>query len=1069
MERNYCVYHLHSDDSLLDSCSKFKEYVDAAVAQGMKAIAFTEHGKPLGWIGKKLYCDEKGIKFIHGVEIYLTEQLEPKVRDNYHTVLLAKNLDGIHEMNRLIGLSCDADHFYYTNRISFDEFLNISDNIIKTSACLASPLNKLPDDHPRYMELANHYDYLEVQPHICEDQVIYNRRLLDLSRRIGKPLVAGTDTHNSSAYKAECRRILMQYKDKTFGNEDDFDLTWKTYDELVEMFSCQNALPSDVFLEAIENTNRMAASIEEFELDKSIKYPILYGSREEDTARFEELVERKFSDKVANGIIHTEQTDAFRAAINEEMNVFKKLGMAGFMLSMAELIGWCKEQGMAIGTARGSVGGSRVAYVTDIIDLNPETWHTVFSRFCNEERLEIGDIDIDVVESDRPAIFQHIIKRFGISKTARVGSYGTLADLATIDATGGALRKLWEKRHHPENFRDQTKRTNWQSYKFDEDNPYLLKKIDRIKKEYSAYPTDTKEKYKELFYYYEGLLGTKVSQSVHPAGIIISPIDLGSEYGVFDKDGERCLVMDMDEAHEVGLAKYDFLILKTVQVIRDTCNLLGTTYPKTHEINWNDQAVWNDMLRSPCAIFQMEGKFAFDSLKKFKPQNIFDMALVTACIRPSGASYREELLAKKPHKNPSKLIDDILKKNLGYLVYQEDIIAFLQQVCGLSGSEADTVRRGIARKKPEVLEKSMPKIVEGYCSRSSKPEEESKQELQEFLKIIEDASSYMFGYNHAVAYCLLGYLCAYYRYYHPIEFITAFLNNAANDDDISNGTTLARLYGIKITSPKFGVSKGDYSCDIETRRVAKGLSSIKHLGKKMSDSIYELSKNGSYERFSDILFAINETRCVDSRQLGILIHTDFFSDFGNQRELENIVFIFDLFKQGSAKQIKKEKIAGSYVEAIVAKYADGKTKAGEDSTSWRLNDVHQIIIECEEKIKSLHLPDLGVLTKVRNYAETMGYSGYISNKEEDRPKLFIKEVFPVRRKRDGVQFGYNVITQSIGSGIESRFTILNRCYDKQPIQKGDVIICKHYLREGQYFTMTDYSKIITDDDSMADL
>lgn len=649
----------------MDGCSKFEEYVDLAVEQGMRAIAFAEHGKPLGWVGKKLYCDEKGIKYIHGVEIYLTEQLEPKVRDNYHTVLLAKNADGVRELNRLIGLSSDEQHFYYTNRITFDEFLNLSENIIKISACLASPLNKISEDHSRYMELANHYDYFEVQPHLSGEQQAFNQHLLKLSRKLHKPLIAGTDTHSSSAYKSECRKILMKYKDKTFGNEDEFDLVWKTYDELVEAFIRQGALPKDAILEAVNNTNVMADSVEEFELDRSIKYPILYGTREEDTRKFESLVEEKFSEKITSGVIPPEQVTAFRAAIDEEMCVFKKLDMAGFMLSMAELIGWCKEQGMAIGTARGSVGGSRVAYVVDIIDLNPETWHTVFSRFCNVNRNEIGDIDIDCVESDRPAIFQYISNRFGESHTARVGSYGTLAELATIEAACGALRKLWEERNHPENFVNQEKRTNWQSYKFDDDNPYLLKRVDKIKKEFSTDADAAKQKHPELFYFFDGLLGTKASQSVHPAGMIISPINLDEEYGVFDKDDERCLVMDMDEAHEVGAAKYDFLVLKTVQVIRDTCRLLGQSYPRTHEINWNDENVWRDMLRSPGGIFQMESKFAFDSLKKFKPQNIFDMSLVTACIRPSGASYRDDLLARKPHSNPSKLIDELLANNSG--------------------------------------------------------------------------------------------------------------------------------------------------------------------------------------------------------------------------------------------------------------------------------------------------------------------------------------------------------------------------------------------------------------------
>lgn len=388
---NYVAYHVHTDYSLLDSCSKYEEYIRLAVESGMKAIAFSEHGKPLGWVNKKMSCDNAGIKYMHAVEIYLTEQLEPKVRDNFHTVLIAKNLDGVHEINRLIALSSMEDHFYYTNRLSFDDFLEISDNVIKISACLASPLNKLPDEHPRYEELAMKYDYLEVQPHLCEDQVTYNSRLLKLSKRLGKPLIAGTDTHNSSTYKSECRKMLMIRKKKSYGNEDDFDLTWKTYDELVDMFKSQGALPEEEYLSAIENTNIMADTVEDFELDKSIKYPILYGSRELDSKKFVEMIEEKFLDKVMTGIIPAEQVNAFRTAIDEELRVFQKLHMDGFMLSMAELLGWCKSNGMAIGTARGSVGGSRIAYVLDIIDLNPETWHTVFSRFCNEDREEIGD------------------------------------------------------------------------------------------------------------------------------------------------------------------------------------------------------------------------------------------------------------------------------------------------------------------------------------------------------------------------------------------------------------------------------------------------------------------------------------------------------------------------------------------------------------------------------------------------------------------------------------------------------------------------------------------------------
>lgn len=303
---------------------------------------------------------------------------------------MAKNMAGVLELNELVSKSCDKAHFYYTNRITFDEFLGISDNIISTSACLASPLNKLPESHPRYIELAKKYDFLEVQAHNHPEQIEFNKRLLNLSKKIGTPLIAGTDTHSSSKYKAECRAILLSAKHKSYGDEDAFDLTYKTYDELVEMFRTQGALPEEEYMQAIQNTNLLYDMTEDLDLDTSIKYPILYGSREADSKKFIETVDRKFQEKLEAGIIPRSQEQAFRTAIAEEMRVFQKLQMDGFMLSMSELISWCKSQGMAIGTARGSVGGSRVAYITDIIDLNPEVWHTVFSRFCNEDRKEIG-------------------------------------------------------------------------------------------------------------------------------------------------------------------------------------------------------------------------------------------------------------------------------------------------------------------------------------------------------------------------------------------------------------------------------------------------------------------------------------------------------------------------------------------------------------------------------------------------------------------------------------------------------------------------------------------------------
>lgn len=389
-KKTYTRYHMHTDYSLQDSSTNISDYIELAKADGCTALGISDHGVQRGWFEHYQKCGVAGLKFLDGVEIYLTESLEPKIRDNYHTVLIAKNMDGFREMNTLVELSTNDEHKYYKNRISFDEFLNLSPNIIKISACIASPLSKLPHDHPRYMELAEHYDYFEIQHHNVDIQKDYNRWLWELSKRLGKPLIAGTDTHSSTPYKAECRDVILEGKGQHYPDEDKFDLTWKTYDELCEAYRIQNALPEEVWMQAIENTNVMADSVEPLVIDTSVKYPILYGSQEEDERVFEETVWRMLDQKLRGGVIPQDEAEGFRAALEDELRVFKKLHMGAFMLSMSELLRWCHNNGIYTGPGRGSVGGSRTAYVLDIIDLNPEELNTVFSRFCNENRIEVG-------------------------------------------------------------------------------------------------------------------------------------------------------------------------------------------------------------------------------------------------------------------------------------------------------------------------------------------------------------------------------------------------------------------------------------------------------------------------------------------------------------------------------------------------------------------------------------------------------------------------------------------------------------------------------------------------------
>ena len=301
--------------------------------------------------------------------------------------------------------------------------------------------------HPMYEKLLKHYDYLEVQAHNFGEQISYNCHLAEMSKKYGIPLIAGTDTHSIDAYKAECRSIMQLAKHIEFADEDSFDLTYKTYDELVEMFRIQGALPEQVFLEAIENTNRMADSVEPFELDISFKYPKLYGNAAEDKAVFEDTIRKNFQSKIDEGAITPEQIQNFKDAIKEECRVFDKIDMSGFMLFMSELVTWCKSNGIPIGFNRGSCGGSPCSICHKYHGLKPRDLAYGFQPFCNEDRKEIGDIDIDVSPSDRDKVYEYIINRFGQEKTAFILAIGTIKSKGCIDEICRALGVKWNKEH----------------------------------------------------------------------------------------------------------------------------------------------------------------------------------------------------------------------------------------------------------------------------------------------------------------------------------------------------------------------------------------------------------------------------------------------------------------------------------------------------------------------------------------------------------------------------------------------------------------------------------------------
>lgn len=1029
----HTVYHLHSDYSnangYADSCSGFKEYIKLAQKQGMKAIAFSEHGNIYDWIKKKQECDKAGIKYIHGVEFYVCTKLEDDDRGG-HIGLYARNWEGVLELNKLLSISTikgtaedkSDRHMYYNPRISLEELMSTSDNIIVTSACLASPLNKWDTEERReafqtlvkWMVKNKHRCFLEVQYHNCESQILYNRKLYLYSKKTGIPLIAGTDTHSSSKYKAECRAILQKYKDSFYGEEDEFDLTWKTTEELIAAFKTQGSLPEDVYMEAIRNTNVLADMVEDFKLDKAFKYPTLYGDNVRE--QWKQLIYTNFEDKAKNGklklpskikkecadffkqyptmptdiaereIYGTYQknaewaakyTDAevlkqYQVKIAEEFKVMCKLGMESFMMFMSELITWANDNGIPCGTGRGSVCGSMIAFITNITDVDPMVWNTVFSRFCNEDRISLGDIDVDFAGEDREKVYQYIIDRFTPEKTAYIAAFSTLQDRGCIDVLAGGLGykdldKVMEiKNKFDEYYSGYTKivqeevnteelvengETDSSSISFDNHKVYMAhiahekskKQLDNIKKQYDALIGENQD----LFHYLDGLKGTIVAKGTHPSGIIGSPITLADNIGLWYKDGDSEMPVStcaMKSVDSLNYVKFDILGLKTVGIIKDACRYAGIPYPKSYGLNWNDYNVWSNMITAQQGVFQFEGDYAFALLKDFRPHTINHMSMVNAALRPSGKSYRDRMIAGEHNDNPSKEIDDLLASNNGYLIFQEDTIKFLTDICGFTGSAADTTRRAIGKKDKKLLKQQLPKILEGYCKKSPKEKSVAEEEAKQFVQIIQDSSEYQFGYNHSTAYSMNGYECVWLRTYYPIEFIAAYLNRAENKDDTNFGIELARMYNVEIKPIQFGKSLAEYAIDKENRAIYKGIASIKYCNAIIAEELMRLAQAKQYTSFIELLDDISAQTSVNNRQLNILTGLNFFSNYGANKYLLQVLDLYNGIKVKdpktkkdvillpslrNCKQIKKDKLEAyekyGLTEYLLKKYAGKET------------------------------------------------------------------------------------------------------------------------------------------------
>ena len=1019
---NYTVLHCHTELSNgttnIDSVTKYEDYIKRASELGMKSIAITEHGNILSWLKKKDCCEKYGLKYIHGIEAYLTETIDTKVRDNYHCCLYARNWEGVKELNKLISNSYNRNdnHFYYTPRILIDDLFKTSNNIIVASACLGGVFNKGNDEVKKRMLdfFIKNKDrcFLEIQHHNVKDQIEYNKYLFKLSQEYGLKLVTNTDTHCLDKKHVKGRDILQRAKNIRFDNEDGWDLTFKSYDELIESYKQQNSLPMFVILEAMENTNRIADMIEEFTMDKSYKYPKLYDNSEDVLKqKINEGVIRTGIDKLPN--YETE----YLPRIYSELETYKHNGAVDFLLLDENIKTWGREHDIYPGYSRGSCSGSLICYLLGITDVDSVLHKLNFERFMNTERVSLADIDTDWQPNQREAIKDYVYSMEGLY-CADIITFNTVALKGSIRDCARALKiDLSIVNDICENINDD----NIESYR---------------------------EQYKELFEYVDIVNGTVVSIGTHPCGQVVSPIPLDENMGLLTLATCKnpVTMLNMKEIDSLNYVKLDILGLDNIQIINETCKLAGIERLTPQNVDDNDEAVWQSIKEDTLGIFQWDGSgsyyikdlFSDETIKRIKEvypdfRYIDLMACGNGAIRPAGESYRYELAQGIFRDNGHKALNDLLAPTLGYLVYQEQIIAFLNQFCGYTMGEADIVRRGFAKKIG--TEQFIPQIKSGFIKTMKEKygveEEESERIVKSFIQVIEDASSYLFSLNHSLPYSYIGYICGYLRYYYPLEFMTVVLNVCKDDAEKTNkAIDYVKKHDMVIKPPKFRYSRAEYFMDKETNSIYKGMASIKYMNAQVSEELYEL-KNNQYNNFMDLLIDIYDKTCINSRQLNILIAIDFFEEFGKSQKLLDIV---ELYENIMSKKLKSKKGEVSfnkadlpYPQEIIEKYATEKSK--EDK--YKQYKVERALELCNELMNDIPNMEMSSIDKIRINLDAMGECNYYFEDYNPTTCVVVDVITKFKTKKAWLF--------SIASGHIAEVNIGEGYYNLQPFKALDVI------------------------------
>jgi len=901
--------HVHSEYSMLDGAARIKPLVDAAVEQGMPAVAVTDHGNMFGAFDFWRTATEAGIKPIIGTEAYLTPGTHRTDRTRIrwgdgggddvsgsgaytHMTMFAATTEGMHNLFRMSSLA-STEGYYFKPRMDRELLNRYSKGIIATTGCPSGEvqtrlrLGQYEEAKKAAAEFRDIFGKENFFAEIMDHGLGIERRimadLIRLAKELDIPLVATNDLHYTHAADAKSHAALLCVQSGSTLDDpnrfkfdaDEFYL--KSAEEMRQLFRDHP--------EACDNTLAIAERCD-VKFDTSANYmprfPVPEGETEQ--SWFVKEVEKGLHERYPEGI-----TEEVRKQADYEIGVISQMGFPGYFLVVADFINWSKRNGIRVGPGRGSGAGSMAAYAMRITDLDPLRHGLIFERFLNPDRVSMPDFDVDFDDRRRGEVIKYVTEKYGEERVAQIVTYGTIkAKQALKDSSRvlgfpfGMGDKLTKAMPPPVMGKDIPL-----TGIFDKNHPRYKEAVD-IRAVVESDPEA-----KTVFDTALGLENLKRQWGVHAAGVIMSSDPLIDIIPIMkrEQDGQIVTQFDYPACESLGLIKMDFLGLRNLTIINDALDNIEANRGEKlvlEDLELDDRGAYDLLSRGDTlGVFQLDGGPMRSLLRLMKPDNFEDISALIALYRPGpmGANSHTNYALRKNglqeitpiHPELAEPLAEILSTSYGLIIYQEQVMAIAQKVAGFSLGQADILRRAMGKKKKSELDKQFEGFAGGMRDNGF-----SMDAVNKLWEILLPFSDYAFNKAHSAAYGVISYWTAYLKAHYPAEYMAALLTSVGDSKDkMALYLNECRRMGIKVLPPDVNESNL-YFAAVGTD-IRFGMGAVRNVGANVVEGVREARETkGRFDSFHDFLTKV-PIHAANKRTVESLIKAGAFDSLGHTR------------------------------------------------------------------------------------------------------------------------------------------------------------------------------------------